>query len=83
MIYYINVDGESECTTIGELNLLLFALDNVDDDPDINWNGDLDFNVSSPIEVTDGGLDLSLYFTTDITGNTRTVSWSMGAYEKD
>jgi hypothetical protein len=54
-------------------------------DGDINNFADNDWHLSSnsPMEVTQGGLDLSNLFTTDKDGVTRTVPWSMGAYELD
>jgi hypothetical protein len=41
------------------------------------------FTTASPVEVTQGGLDFSSSFSTDILGNLRTVPWSMGPYEQD
>jgi len=44
--------------------------------------GDYHLKVLSPAAVRQGGLDLSTEFTTDRDGVTRTVPWSMGAYER-
>jgi hypothetical protein len=51
-------------------------------DPVLNAT-DYSFTGSSPSEVTEGGMDLAGQFTDDILGITRTVPWSMGAYEYD
>ena len=52
-------------------------------DDDITTMADNDWHLSgvSPLEVTQGGLDLSSDFTTDKDGGERTVPWSIGAYE--
>lgn len=62
---------------------------NISDAVDYNFNtADLlddtncTFKVSSPTSITEGGKDLSAEFTTDKDGNTRTVPWSMGCYNK-
>lgn len=44
---------------------------------------DLSLTSSTAPSVTQGGLDLSGTFDIDITGATRTVPWSIGAYEFD
>ncbi len=54
-------------------------------DNDVSTPADNVYTLSSstPVSVYEGGLDLSLEFTTDRLNVTRTSDWSMGAYEKD
>ncbi|HOO70120.1 MAG TPA: hypothetical protein PK926_00040 [Spirochaetota bacterium] len=54
---------------------------NVSDNPNFDSNKRL--TSSSPISVSQGGKTLSSRFTQDRDGNTRTVPWSMGAFERD
>jgi hypothetical protein len=82
-------------TNISGVNALIFANGNISQDPSfVNIDGpdnnkatmddnDWHLSITSPITVTQGGLPLSTIFTTDRDGNTRTVPWSIGAYEKD
>jgi hypothetical protein len=44
---------------------------------------DYDYTRTSPLEVTEGGLDLSTKFLVDRNRRPRTVPWSIGPYEKD
>ena len=58
---------------------------NVSVDPLFADPGEPDYHLStnSPVEVRQGGLDLSADFIDDFDGALRTVPWSMGAYEQD
>jgi hypothetical protein len=55
--------------------------DGADNDPDTMEDNLWNLTAGSPTSVTEGGLNLSGDFTTDFTGVTRTVPWSMGGYE--
>jgi len=44
-------------------------------------DNDWSLSASSPASVIEGGLDLSVYFTDDKDGTSRTTPWSIGAYE--
>ncbi len=48
-------------------------------------NLDSGFNLTSgtPVSVSSGDGDFSSLFTTDFNGSTRTVPWSIGAFERD
>ncbi len=77
-----------EKTTIGDVNAVTGAKDNVDDDPKFVSTDDWHLQGTSPTTVTKGGLDgaaLGWGFSTDKDGKTRvgngTTGWSMGAYE--
>ena len=52
-------------------------------DGNLNTPADNDWHLSalSPTSVTQGGFDLSALFTTDFAGATRSLPWSIGAYE--
>ena len=45
--------------------------------------GDWHLTPASPIEIREGGLDLSAEFSDDFDGLPRSVPWSMGAFEQD
>jgi hypothetical protein len=78
-------EGTTPLSSIAAVNSLSGATDNVSLDPNFvdqsggNWH----LTPSSPPSVSQGGLDLSPAFTTDKDGFTRTIPWSMGAYESD
>jgi len=90
-------DGDDNTCTFAEMEALgdIAAPNNVavdpaledEDGPDNNINtmGDnlWSLSASSPATVTDGGMDRSAFYTGDYTGATRTVPWSIGAYEYD
>ena len=57
--------------------------DGADNDLTTFADNDWDLSGASPASVTKGGLDLSANFDVDVEGNARTVSWSIGAYERD
>jgi len=69
----------------GNISMNAVFVDADGPDNNINTMADNDWHLSSssPAGVTQGGLDLSADFTTDKDGVTRTVPWSMGAYEQD
>jgi len=78
-------DDTVRITNIDDLNALsdTDASGNVSIPPNLDSTQDYHLTGASPVEVTQGGLDLSVDFSTDRAGNTRTVPWSMGAYEYD
>jgi len=85
-LYVDFIDGN--LLTIGEINNLTDSDGNVTIDPGFvdRDGGDWRLTSTSPTEVTQGGLDLSTNpkpFSTDKDGFTRTVPWSIGAYELD
>jgi hypothetical protein len=61
------------------------ASQNIWADPQLADQAGMDWHLSasSPLSVTEGGLNLSIIFTTDRDGTTRTAPWSIGAYEKE
>jgi hypothetical protein len=90
-------EATTDLTSIDDVNALVdtnsggnvsvdpaFAdVDGPDNNIDTMADNDWHLSSSSPDQVTQGGLDLSSLFPTDKDGVTRTVSWSMGAYERD
>ena len=58
-------------------------IDGLDDDINTMEDNDWHLTASSSTSITQGGLNLSSSFTSDKDGITRTVPWSLGAYEKD
>ncbi|MBN2536234.1 MAG: DUF1565 domain-containing protein [Spirochaetales bacterium] len=96
-ILYVDNTAKLAYSIAETLNSLSFASGNVSLDPAFvdNDGGDFHLTASSPIEVRQGGLDLSAQFTEDKDGNKRTAvlsgspanedaaGWSMGAYESD
>ena len=46
-------------------------------------DNDWEPSASAPVEVREGGLDMSIDFDVDFEGTLRTVPWSIGAYEVD
>ena len=89
--------NDSPITDITKLNECTFASGNISLDPIFadKERGNYHLTASSPVEVRQGGLDLSAQFADDKDGNTRTTmvtgsptnegaaGWSMGAYECD
>lgn|GEM_PF-646478 len=88
-------EGITKLTSIDDVNALAdttaggnisvnpaFVSKNGPDD-DVNTMADNDWHLSSasPAAVTDGGLDLSSDFTVDKDDITRTLPWSIGAYQ--
>lgn len=74
-------EGSNDLTTISSVNTIdITVAGNISVDPAVNAT-DASLTASSPTAVTQGGVDLSTDFTTDFMSNTRTVPWSMGAYE--
>jgi len=78
-------EGTIDISTISGVNALLVTSSsgNISSNSALNAASDYRLSASSPITVTQGGLDLSAAFTTDKAGATRTTPWSMGAYEYD
>jgi hypothetical protein len=79
-------DGISTTCTVSEMESLSHILlkgGNISVNPNfINQSsGNYHLSASSPISVTQGGLNLSASFTTDKDGVARTAPWSIGAYE--
>jgi hypothetical protein len=72
-------------TNISDVNALAGtdASGNISIPPNLDSAQDYRLTTASPVEVTQGGLDLSADFNADKAGNARTVPWSMGAYEYD
>jgi hypothetical protein len=87
-LYY---DGATDYLTAVDLNTsLAYADGNLSEDAMLDTVNDYVFTVSSPVSVTEGGIDgsaLGWIFDTDKDGTVRTgngtTGWSMGAYEKD
>jgi len=69
---YLIEEGMAESTVGGNL----FNVDPLLD-------SDYRFTDSSPVSITEGGVDLSSAFDTDFDGTSRTTPWSMGAFERD
>lgn len=86
---YSDFDTTTDITAIGTVNGLSDITGGVSGNVSIIPNlvaqalGNWHLQSISPIEVKEGGLDLSAQFTTDMDDVTRTVPWSMGAYEYD
>jgi hypothetical protein len=88
-VYSYN-QGAFTAATVAEMNALLagngtaFA-GNLLLDPTFadEENGDLHLTAATPIQILTGGEDLSAQFATDIEEMSRTVPWSIGAYERD
>jgi len=80
-------EAANNLTSIADVNALTdtTATGNISIDPVFvdQAGGDWYLSSSSPTEVKQGGLDLSGSFTTDKDGFTRTIPWSIGAYELD
>ena len=78
-------EGATFISNIADVNALsgTDASGNISVPPILDSAQDYRLTKTSPVEVTQGGLDLSSDFNTDKVGNTRTVPWSMGAYEYD
>lgn len=78
-------EGAVNITNIADVNALadINASGNISIPPNLDSSQDYRLTEASPVEVTQGGLDLSDNFSTDKAGDTRTVPWSMGAYEYD
>jgi Bacterial Ig-like domain len=82
------VNALTDTSAGGNVSIDPVFVDTDGPDGDISTMADNDWHLSSsspasPATVTQGGLDLSGDFTTDKDGKTRTVPWSMGAYERD
>lgn len=71
---FVNADGGPMIRPTGHGNLNVNPYVNV---------STLACTSSTPLSVKQGGKNLSALFTTDINGNTRTVPWSIGAFESD
>ena len=78
-------EGSSDINSVTVINNFsdISASGNVSVDPVFVSVADRHLTGSSPAIVTQGGLDISGTFTTDRDGTTRTVPWSIGAYEQD
>jgi hypothetical protein len=84
-IEQVNALPEASATNVSA-DPLFADPDGADDDALTMADNDWHLTASSPATVTQGGLDLSAQFTTDMDGVTRTAvegAWSMGAYEYD
>ncbi|MFC1524468.1 Ig-like domain-containing protein [Thermodesulfobacteriota bacterium] len=91
--FLTNITGLSTSLSTGEGSETLTTWNNVAANPaftDEDGSGnsianmtdnDWTLNASSPASVTGGSLNLSAYFTYDKDGTTRTIPWSIGAYE--
>jgi Bacterial Ig-like domain len=79
------VNALTDTTAGGNVSIdPVFAdLDGPDDNINTMADNDWHLTPTSPTGVTQGGMDLSTDFTDDKDGVTRTVPWSMGAYERD
>lgn len=89
----LSLDG-AVVTTAADPDLTLAGLGNVSGDPALADADGLDDNLATMMDndwhltaatalsVARGGQDLSAFFTDDRDGITRTVPWSMGAYER-
>lgn len=79
------MEALADMTASGNVSLdpVLEDIDGSDDDPATMEDNLWALTAGSPSEVTEGGLDLSGEYTGDFSGATRTVPWSMGAYEYD
>jgi hypothetical protein len=78
-------EGTTNIASIIAVNALSItdASDNVSLPSSLDSTKDYQLTISSPIEVKLGGLDLSSDFSIDKAGISRTVPWSIGAYEYD
>jgi hypothetical protein len=72
-------------TLIDDVNNLsgIQSSGNIAVDPALDNTSDYRLSALSPINVVEGGLDLSIAFDYDADNNSRTVPWSMGAFEYD
>lgn len=93
-IAWDSVSGDIRCDSVGEVN---YWTNNISDTPYDNsgnqsFNGGItsdplftsaptDLTITSESPAKDAGLDLSLWFSTDYNGATRTPPWDIGAYE--
>ncbi|MCH8844993.1 MAG: hypothetical protein IID61_18705 [SAR324 cluster bacterium] len=92
------IDGVNSLVTAGgnvEVDPMFFSQAGDDGEIDLSDDNDWHLTDSTPIDVSEGGLNLSLDFSTDLEGNPRTTGfaadltpsndgatgWSMGAYE--
>ena len=78
-------EGTTNITNIAGVNALSIsdASDNVSISSILDSAQDYRLTGSSPIAVTQGGLNLSSDFSVDKEGHSRTIPWSIGAYEYD
>ena len=84
-------DGIFSSCTVDDLNLLtdITAAKNLSDDPLFIDPKNRDYHFTqtgpqtSPLSVIEGALDLTAFCPCDKDENTRTVPWSIGAYEMD
>ena len=78
-------EGTTNIASIIAVNALSItdASDNVSASSNLDVTKDYQLTMGSPAVVTQGGLDLSSDFNSDKAGNSRTVPWSIGAYEYD
>jgi hypothetical protein len=85
VILYRNQNPPGDLINIDDINNLddIDATDNISVPPVLDIAQDYHLTAESPIEVTQGGMDLSSVFDTDKAGATRTPPWSIGAYEYD
>jgi len=87
---YRDKDDNVEIKTISAVQADLVAegksaSGNISIDPSMQnvSTGDWHLSTETPISVYAGGLDMSSMFSVDMDMNSRTVPWSIGAYEKD
>ncbi|MEN6433539.1 MAG: right-handed parallel beta-helix repeat-containing protein [Smithella sp.] len=90
LIAAAKTNGAAKYYTVTSLNALDNASGNIGDDPlfaDISYGlgensslNDIRLRAGSP--GINAGLNLSGYFTTDFSGNTRAGKWDIGAYER-
>lgn len=84
-------DGILSSCSVDDLNLLtdMTAANNLADDPVFKDPKNLDYHftqtgtLTSPLSVIEGALDLTAFCPCDKDEATRTVPWSIGAYEMD
>lgn len=81
ILYYD--EGTTNITDITAVNTLLDTetADNVSLTSYLDVTKDYRLTANTPVAITEGGLDLSSDFSDDKNGSSRTVPWSMGAYE--
>lgn len=76
-------ESTTQITAISDINALSGASNNIAGDPLLINRGSGDFHIQNDSPAKSSGLDLSTSFTNDKDGNIRTVTWSIGAYERD
>lgn len=91
--YGVKIDGTASNSVVKNNILYLNTLGPIDDggvsttasnnlstDPSFTNEGADDFTLQAGSDAIGTGVDLSIFFTTDFNGDTRTVPWDRGAY---